>query len=171
MVSFVVDESLLQRLSPGARREFLNLIAGDLTLVQESVVDQEWDPDGEISYPLSVDEARQLIRSLSGSGRMLLRAFCLDDGSEVGKADLGELLQAGDFSEHDELGQEVSHITLRLQTVSGLSNAWLFNWHPEDWEWDDVAKRYIRGAYFISGPAVTALRSAFSMGSDDNGGG
>ena len=163
MVSFVIDESLLQRLSPAARREVLNLLAADLSLVQENFREQEWDPDGETSYPLSVEEARQLVRSLRGSGRNLLKIFCLGDGSEVGKADLGELLQAGGFREHDELGQEVSNITQRLHTVSGLSNAWLFNWRPEDWEWDDESKRYVRGTYFISGPATAALRSAFSI--------
>ncbi len=68
---------------------------------------------------------------------------------------------------YEELGQEVSAITQRMHGATGNTDAWLFNWHAKDWQWDEGKSTYVRGRYFISGPAIDALRSAFSIGKSE----
>jgi hypothetical protein len=48
--------------------------------------------------------------------------------------------------------------------VTGNTDAWLFNWHARDWEWDEEKATYSRGRYFIAGPAIRFLRTAFGIG-------
>ena len=64
MVSFIIDESHLRQLSAGARSELLQIIGAELADLKIDFADQEWDPEGNQSYPLSADEARVLIRGL-----------------------------------------------------------------------------------------------------------
>ena len=49
-----------------------------------------------------------------------------------------------------------------LQQVTGNREAWLLNWRADDWEWSDEEERYVKGSYFISETAITALREAFA---------
>jgi hypothetical protein len=61
MHTFIVDQKLLQQLSPAARRELLALLTEDLQETKAQFKDYNWDPEGQESYPLSVEEANVLI--------------------------------------------------------------------------------------------------------------
>jgi hypothetical protein len=164
VVSFIIDESHLRQLSAEARSELLQIIGAELADLEIELADRDWDPEGNKSYPLSADEARVLIRGLGQSGKSLLRTFCLNYDGKVGSGELDEMLNSAGIEGYEELGQEVSAITQRMHSATGNPDAWLFNWHARDWQWDDGKNTYVRGRYFISGPAIEALRSAFSIG-------
>ncbi len=164
MVSFIIDESHLRQLSAEARSELLQIIGAELADLESELADRDWDPEGNKSYPLSADEARVLIRGLGQSGKSLLRTFCLNYDGKVGSGELDEMLNSAGIEGYEELGQEVSAITQRMHSATGNPDAWLFNWHARDWQWDDGKNTYVRGRYFISGPAIEALRAAFSIG-------
>ncbi len=51
-----------------------------------------------------------------------------------------------------------------MHGATGNPDAWLFNWHATDWQWDEETNTYVQGRYFIAGPAIDALRSAFGIG-------
>ena len=57
----------------------------------------------------------------------------------------------------------VSYITPTKLTFY-LNTAPTSNWHAKEWVWDEHENTYVRGRYFISGPAIESLRSAFSIG-------
>jgi len=164
VVSFIIDESHLRQLSAGARNELLQIIGAELADLKIEFADREWDPEGNKSYPLSADEARVLIRGLGQPGKSLLRTFCVNYDGKEGSTDLEEMLHSAGIEGYEDLGHEVSAITQRMHSATGNSDAWLFNWHSGDWQWDDRKNTYVRGRYFISGPAIDALRSAFSIG-------
>ncbi len=164
MVSFIIDESHLRQLSAEARSELLQIIGAELADLKSELADRDWDPEGNDSYPLSADEARVLIRGLGQPGKNLLRTFCLNYDGKVGSGDLEEMLNSAGIEGYEELGHEVSAITQRMHSTTGNPDAWLFNWHAPDWQWDDGKNTYVRGRYFIAGPAIEALRSAFSIG-------
>ena len=151
-------------MSAEARSELLQIIGAELADLESELADRDWDPEGNKSYPLSADEARVLIRGLGQSGKSLLRTFCLNYDGKVGSGELDEMLNSAGIEGYEELGQEVSAITQRMHSATGNPDAWLFNWHARDWQWDDGKNTYVRGRYFISGPAIEALRSAFSIG-------
>ena len=163
MVSFVIDESLLRRLSPEARREVLDLIDGEVARMEESAEAADWDPEGNTSYPLTDEEARTLIRGLVGKAREVLRVFCTNFDGKVGRADIAALYEATGHKGYTELGHEITAIAQRLKNITDLHDAWLFNWRARDWEWDEDKNNYVRGEYYISGPAIDALRHAFGI--------
>ncbi len=163
MVSFVIDETQLMRLSPEARREILGLLETDLGEIRQQLGADDWDPDGPDSYPLDADEAKALIRGLTGAPREVLRVFCGHFDGETGRADLTSLLEATQIERYEQLGEEINRITHRLQGMTEQRDAWLFNWRPEDWEWDEDTKSYLKGEYFIAGPAIQSLRHAFGI--------
>ena len=168
MVSFIIDESHLRQLSAEARNELLQIIGAELAEIKSELADQDWDPEGNKSYPLSGDEARVLIRGLGQPAKSLLRTFCLNYDGKVGSGDLEEMLSSTGIEGYEDLGQEVSTITHRMHGATGNPDAWLFNWHAQDWQWDDAKNTYVRGRYFISGPAIESLRSAFSIGQSES---
>ena len=163
MTSFVIDESVLERLSPEARRELLRLLKHDIMHVTADFADTDWDPEGELSYPMSVDEAKALVRGQSKAPREMLRVFCLNTEGDTGTADLKSIMKATGQSRYKAIGDAVATITQRLRTVTGDQDAWLFNWRPDDWQWNEKKKTYTKGAYFISGPAIHTLRTAFGI--------
>lgn len=163
MINFGIDAELLRRLSPTARRELLQLLRQEVTRLYREVADLDWNPESDVSYPLSVDEARMLIRGLPEASRRMLRLFARHYDGQRGYAQLDELMEITGHDQYDQLGQEVSGITLALRSVTGHTDAWLLNWDPEDWAWDEESSTYSKGAYFISGTAVRALRQAFGM--------
>ncbi|MDX1512858.1 MAG: hypothetical protein R3174_03850 [Gammaproteobacteria bacterium] len=163
MTGFYLDESHLARLSPGARREVLDLLSNQISDLKAEFRDLGWDPEDNISYPLSADEAVALVRSLEEPGRNLLRVFARNFDGTHGHGELGALLKAGSFQTYAELGQEISHITRRLRGIVQNNDAWLINWRSRDWNWDETTQTYTAGAFFISGPAVPALREAFGI--------
>ena len=167
MVSFIIDESHLRQLSPEARSELLQIIGAELADLESELADRDWDPEGNKSYPLSADEARMLIRGLGQSAKSLLRTFCLNYDDKVGSGDLEEMLHSTGLEDYEDLGHEVSVITQRMHSATGNSDAWLFNWHARDWQWDDEKNTYLRGRYFISGPAIDSLRTAFGIGQSE----
>jgi hypothetical protein len=149
LVSFIIDENHLRQLSPEARSELLQIIGIELANLENELADRDWDPEGTRSYPLNADEARVLIRGLGQPAKSLLRTFCVNyDGKE--------------------LGHEISAITQRMHTATGNPDAWLFNWHARDWEWDEKKSTYAKGRYYISGPAITSLRTTFGIGNNDD---
>ncbi len=164
MVSFIIDESHLRQLSAEARSELLQIIGAELADLESKLADREWDPEGNKSYPLSGEEARVLIRGLGQPAKSLLRTFCLNYDGKVGSGELEEMLNSTGIENYEELGQEVSAITQRMHGATVNPDAWLFNWHARDWQWDDGKNTYVRGRYFISGEAIDALRTAFSIG-------
>ncbi len=165
MVSFVIDEALLRKLSPEARREIVDLLCDEAERLSEGDNGVDWDPEGNISYPLNDDEAHRLIRGLVGRSRELLRAFCTDYDADgvVGRADIAALYQATGHEDYGALGREITTITQRLKNITDMHDAWLFNWRARDWQWDAAKNTYVKGHYYISGPAIVALRNAFSM--------
>ena len=167
MVSFIIDESHLRKLSAGTRNELLQVIGAELIELREEFADRDWDPEGNTSYPLSDEEARVLVRGLDHGAKNLLRTFCLNYDGKVGGADLQEMLGAAGIDGYDELSSKISLITQRMHSAAENPDAWLFNWHARDWEWDEHENTYVRGRLFISGPAIESLRRAFSIGQAD----
>lgn len=163
MTSFIIDESQLQRLSPGARRELLHILDEDLSRVFAGDAGVDWTPDRDESYPLSLDEARALIRHMPQPGRETLRVFARNYDGQTGKADLNELLEITGHAGHTEVGEDISAITRSLRRITGNRDAWLVNWRTEDWIWNEHDNTYETGVYFISGPAVESLREALGM--------
>ena len=165
MTSFIVDENHLRQLSPGARSELLQVLGEEVAELRAEFAHQEWDPEGNTSYPLNEEQARILVRGLDASARDLLRSFCRNFDGKVGSGELEEMLRVTKHSGYEELGQDVAHITQRMHAATDNSDAWLFNWHARDWEWDEEKATYVRGRYYISSPAIVSLRAAFSIGS------
>ena len=128
MTSFIIDESHLNRLSPKARQEVLAVLRADLDELEASFLDSEWAPDRDTSYPLTVEDARVLIRGVAGAGEELLRVFALNYDGETGRASLQDLLEATGHTDYQHLGQDISTITQSLRSITGNSDAWLFNW-------------------------------------------
>ena len=168
MVSFIIDESHLRQLSAEARSELLQIIGAELADLESELADRDWDPEGNKSYPLNADEARILIRGLGQSAKNLLRTFCLNYDGKVGSGELEEMLHSTGIEDYEDLGQEVSAITQRMHSATGDPDAWLFNWHARDWQWDEPKNTYLQGRYFISGPAITSLRTAFGIGQSES---
>ena len=164
MISFIIEESHLRKLSPEARSELLQVVGAELSELKSEFAGHEWDAEGNRSYPLNAEEARVLVRGLDNAAKSLLRTFCLNYDGKTGSADLQEMLGAAGIEGYDDLGHEVSAITQRMHSATQNPDAWLFNWHAKDWEWDEHENTYVRGRYFISGPAIESLRSAFSIG-------
>ena len=164
MVSFIIDEHHLRQLSPEARSELLQIIGVELAELENELADRDWDPEGTKSYPLNTDEARVLIRGLGQPAKSLLRTFCLNYDGKTGIGDLPEMLETAGIEGYEELGHEISAITQRMHTATGNPDAWLFNWHALDWEWDEKKSTYAKGRYYISGPAIDSLRSTFGIG-------
>ena len=164
MVSFVIDERHLRQLSPEARNELLQVIGAELAELRSELAEREWDPEGNKSYPLDAEEARVLIRGLGQPGKSLLRIFCLNYDGNIGSGELADMLHTAGIAGYEELGHEISAITQRMHSATGNPDAWLFNWHARDWQWDEKKNTYVQGSYFISGPAIDSLRSAFSIG-------
>ena len=176
MVSLVISEEDFARLSPDTRKELLSFFGMDsgqrggegakpagLSAGQATgqTAGQVWDPDGDTPYPLNPREAKELIRGLSPSSRAILKAFCQNSDGRVGRASLEELLAVSSHSDPQRLMKAIPGITRRLRTVTNNREAWLIDWFDEDWDWDDTAKTWTRGAYFIPAPAIQALCQAF----------
>lgn len=163
MASFVIDETHLQRLTAGARRELLDLLAADVANVRGSFSHLDWDPDANVSYPLDEEEALALVRGVHDSARRLLRQLARSFDGNVGEASMEDLLAAGRYGNYDELSSDISHITLRLRGITQNNDAWLLNWRARDWTWDEETQSYTSGSYFISSPAILAMREAFGI--------
>lgn len=161
MAALLVDEQDLARLSPSARQELLGLFGRSDTASDRDLPGQVWDADGDEAYPLSLREAKELIRGLSSSSRAILRVFCASSGDAIGRATLTELLTVSGHSDVHRLRKAIPGITRRLRTVTRNKEAWIFDWLDEDWVWDDEKKTYLHGAYFIPSPAIQSLRQAF----------
>ena len=164
VISFIINESHLRQLSAEARSELLQIIGAELADLESEFADREWDPEENKSYPLSTDEAKVLIRGLDRPAKSLLRTLCLNYDGKVGSGNLQEMQDATGIKNCEELGHEVSAITQRMHGATGNPDAWLFNWHAADWQWDEEKNDYVQGRYFIAGPAIDALRSAFGIG-------
>ncbi|HEX9585649.1 MAG TPA: hypothetical protein VGB36_14215 [Gammaproteobacteria bacterium] len=163
MTGFYIDESHLDLLSPDARREVLDVLSAQISDLKAEFRDLGWDPEDNVSYPMSEEEAVALVRALDDAGRNVLRVFARNFDGQHGQGELTALLKAGGFGTYAELGQELSHITRRLRGIVQNNDAWLINWRSRDWNWDEATQTYTSGAFFISGPAVTALREAFGI--------
>ena len=172
MVSLVISEEDFARLSPDTRRELLSFFGmegrlrdGEGATPAASAAShssgQAWDPDGDTPYPLQPREAKELIRGLSPSSRAILKTFCQNSDGRVGRAGLEELLGVSGHSDPQRLMKAIPGITRRLRTVTNNREAWLIDWFDEDWEWDDAAKTWTKGVYFIPAPAIQALCQAF----------
>jgi len=168
VVSFIIDESHLRQLSAEARSELLQIIGAELADLKSELADRDWDPEGNKSYPLSADEARVLIRGLEQPAKSLLRTFCLNYDGKVGSSELEEMLHSTSLEGYEDLGHEVSVITQRMHSATGNPDAWLFNWHARDWQWDEEKNTYLKGRYFISAPAIESLRTAFGIGKSES---
>lgn len=166
MTGFYIDESHLDRLSPGARREVLDVLSAQISDLKAEFRDLGWDPEENISYPLSEEDAVALVRALEEPGRNVLRVFARNYDGQHGHGELNALLKAGSFTTYAELGQEISHITRRLRGIVQNNDAWLINWRSRDWHWDEATQTYTAGAFFVSGPAVISLREAFGIRGD-----
>ena len=163
MVMFVVEDRHLQRLSPSARRELLQVLTAEVEEVRSRYAALEWQPDGPHSYPLTEEEARHLLHGMPESARSLLLAFAERFDGERGTATFRELLKATGHTKVENLGRQIAWIELRLRTVTGNPDAWLITWRRSDWKWSEQRQTYIRGKYFIDGPAVPALRTVFGI--------
>jgi hypothetical protein len=172
MVSLVISEEDFARLSPQTRRELLSFFGmverengeGDAKPAPQATgqnAGQAWDPDGDTPYPLSPREAKELIRGLSPTSRAILKTFCQNSDGQVGRASLEELLEVSGHRDPQRLMKAIPGITRRLRTVTNNRDAWLLDWFDEDWERDDTAKTWSKGAYFIPAPAIQALCQAF----------
>ncbi len=162
MHTFIVDDKLLQRLSPAARREVLALLTDDLQETKAQFHDYNWDPEGQESYPLSVEEAQVLVSGMPEPAVSALRVFIDNVDGDWGYATIEQLLEATGHTKYDNVLKHLSWLLLRLRTVTGNPNAWLVNWHTKDWEWDEAKKTYTKGRYFISSDALLSLKEALA---------
>jgi len=160
MFSFVIDEEVLRELSPTARRELLQVLRSRVQQLRADFAHVDWNPESNVSYPLTVDEARALVRDLPEAVGRLLRVFARHFDGEVGRGELDELMRVAGHDHYDQLGQDVAALTLTLRSITGHADAWLLNWNTQDWVWNEENGTYERGAYFISGPAIHSLRVA-----------
>ncbi len=167
MTGFYIDESHLEQLSPGARRELLDLFIDEVSELRDRFKDVGWDPEANVSYPLSQEEAISLIRILNDRGRKILRVFARDFDGEAGHGELAALLEAVEGKSYDDLGEEMSKITKRARGIVQNNNAWLFNWRSKDWVWDDAHQTYSAGSFYISGPSMLALREALGVRAEE----
>lgn len=163
MAEFVINETHLRRLTPSARQELLRVLQEDFSQMRAEFSDRAWTPDRDISYPLTPEEARVLVRGVSEAARRMLRVFARNYDGEIGRGEVNELMQATGHTLYEQLSQEVSGVTQSLRSVSGNYDAWLFNFRAEDWVWDDATRSYSKGSYFISGTAIQSLRQAFGI--------
>jgi hypothetical protein len=163
MTGFYIDESHLEQLSPGARRELLDLFVNEVSELRDKFKDVGWDPEANVSYPLSQEEAISLIHTLNDCERKILRVFARSFDGEVGHGELGALLEAIEGTSYDDLGKEMSKITKRVRGIVQNNHAWLFNWRSKDWIWDDANQTYTAGAFFISAPSILVLREALGV--------
>lgn len=163
MVMFVIEERHLQQLSPSTRRELLQVLGSEVEEARQRYAAMEWQPDGAQSYPLTEEEARHLLHGMPESARNLLGAFAERYDGKRGAATFRELLKATGHTKVESLGRQIAWIELRLRTVTGNHDAWLITWRKSDWKWSEQRQTYIRGRYFINGPAVIALRAAMGL--------
>ncbi|MGI9335368.1 MAG: hypothetical protein ACR2RL_19650 [Gammaproteobacteria bacterium] len=163
MHSFTIDDDLLNKLSPATRKELLAVMAQDLASIRAKYADLDWDPEGTMSYPLTVEEARHLINGMPEPARNALRVFTEHCEGDRGEATIEQLLSATGHSKAENVTKQLAWILLRVRTVTGDQNAWLLNWHAKDWEMDRAQSHYIKGKYFISGHAMTSLLDAFAL--------
>ena len=164
MHTFIVDHKLLQRLSPAARRELLVLLTDDLQETKAQFKDYNWDPEGQESYPLSVEEAQVLVSGMPDAAINALRVFIDNIDGDWGYATIEQLLEATGHSKYENVLRQLSWLLLRLRTVTGNPNAWLVNWHTKDWEWDEENKSYTKGRYFVSSDALMSLKEVLGEG-------
>jgi hypothetical protein len=157
MVSYVIDEAFLERLSHTSRMEVLLLLEQDTMSLKGRIRAGEWFPDRGKPYPLTEEEAEKLLRALTDEGRRLLGVFIrhIDDGA--GYASLEELEEATGHTDPNALSRELTSVTHVVRSITGQGDAWLFDWNPEDWVYDESTGRYTSGRYFISSPTVDAL--------------
>ena len=162
MISFILTEVHLRSLSPETRSEVLELIDAETKSMRDRLNRSEWSPERTQSYPLSLEEAHILLSNTPRAMRAALRIFCENFDGKVGRAELGALMEATACKDHEELNQVVTELLQSLQQVTGDREAWLLNWHADDWEWSDEEQCYVKGSYFISGTAINSLREAFA---------
>ena len=63
MIGIIIDEAFLRALSPEARDEVLAVAEEQIAALKTPSAKTEWRADLEDSYPLTVEEARKLIRA------------------------------------------------------------------------------------------------------------
>ena len=170
MATFILEDRHLERLSPAARRELLQVLGEEFDEVRALYAEREWDPEGNESYPLTVEEACHMIRGMPDAAHHALRIFAsnYDDAKRSGTATLRQLLDATGHTKYENVNRQLSWILLRLRSVTGDSDAWLVNWRARDWKWDEEKGTYARGKYFISGPGMEALREAFELEGEED---
>ena len=164
MLRLILDETHLERLSPASRREVLSLIADDVRQAQKSYVERDWNPDGDHSFPLSVEEARLLVAGMPEHATAVINLFVDNFDGERCAATLAELQASTGHTNAENVGKLISWIQHRVTTVTGDQDAWLVNWRTEDWIWDEDNERYTDGIYFIDTSAALALREALQAG-------
>ncbi|MFQ6024443.1 MAG: hypothetical protein ACE5NW_17140 [Acidiferrobacterales bacterium] len=163
MPIFIVNDSHLQRLSPAARRELLQILSSDIAEAKTQFADLAWDPEGNESYPLSVEEAELLISGMPERACNALRVFAENFDGNKGTATFQQLLQATGHTKYENVGGELAWILLRVRTVTGHPDAWIVTWRTKDWKWDEHKQTYTKGKYFITGEAIASLREAIGI--------
>ena len=158
MALFIIDEDQLQALSPATRRELMNVLEYDFQETRKYYDDSDWDPEGLDSYPLSIEEAEVLVSGIPESARKALKVFVDNIDDDRGYANLAQLLDATGHSKVENINRQLAWILLRVRSVTGNPDAWIVNWHMRDWTWSDDRQSYIDGKYFITEPALSALR-------------
>ncbi len=166
MISYVIDESHLRALTPSARRELLRLIHGDLEELKERLADVEWHADRGESYPLSTEQAAAVLRTQNLAVKKALRVFVEHTDGTTGSASLAELIEATGYDDPEQISQDFGMLTGSLRAITGDNQAWIINWDAETWEWSEADQRYLKGEYFINGPAIAALEQAFGEDPD-----
>lgn len=161
MIGIVIDEAFLRALSPETQDEVLALAEEQIAALRRPSAKTTWRADREESYPLSVEEARKLIDAQPEPMRHALRVFCSNYDGNIGRATLQELMSAAGFSDSHDLSEATTSLTQSLRHITGNHDAWLLNWHPQDWKWSEKKQRYIKGEYFISAKGIEPLKRAF----------
>ena len=161
MIRFVIDETHLQRLSTSARRELLKVLEDEISEMRERMHACEWRSDRDTSYPLTLEQALQLVLGEPEHMQRALYVFVQHIENDVGRASLERLMKAAEHPAQEQLSQDFASLTKRLKAISGDDTAWLLNWRAEDWHWNAEQLCYDAGEYFISAPAIHSLRVAF----------
>jgi len=158
MALFIIDEDQLQQLSPATRRELMCVLEYGFQETRKYYDDSDWDPEGLDSYPLTIEEAGLLVNGMPEPARNALKVFVDNIEDDRGYANLAQLLDATGHSKVENINRQLAWILLRVRTVTGNPDAWLVNWHMRDWTWSEDQQAYLDGKYFVTEPAISALR-------------
>ena len=108
------------------------------------------------SYPITVEQAKQLIREIDKKSADFLRTIAHNDGEATFKS-MCEIFDIERWAEYS--GSYGKGITRALRHMTDNSSASLIWWNDDEW----VADEDPNGSVYIDGQALRSLQAAFGF--------